>query len=199
MSEAVQYPPPKYSNKVDDSELYVDHHPQNQQTSFMQRSKQRIDHGLELLSAKLRSMFDRSTQPTSQAGIVRQQLRDVGFSGFDLLKPETRYLAKVLHEDEAILGAVIGRLRDSSIALMAVTNLRVLYINQIPLFTNIDELNYGVVTGVSMSGGRFDLDTTVTLHTGIGDYTLHSVNTNAAQKFIDAVESVAVDSKAALP
>lgn len=117
---------------------------------------------------------------------VRQELRSVGISGFDLLKPETYSIARVLMPNELILAAICGKVNNEGSALLVVTDKRVIYLNEIPLFTNMDEVGYGVVTGISSEVGRWDA--TITLHTGIKDFTMHSINTEAANNFVYIVE-----------
>jgi len=121
---------------------------------------------------------------------VRQQLRSVGISGFDLLRPESYSIARVLRADERILAAICGKVNNEGSALLVVTDKRILYLNDIPLFTNIDEVGYGVVTGISSDIGRWDA--TITLHTGIKDFEMHSVNIEAANNFIYTVDSFCI-------
>lgn len=124
---------------------------------------------------------------------TRRRLRELGLSWWDMLKPETFYISNLLHSDEKLLGAVCGRIDNGQSALLVVTNLRIIYLNQIPLFKNMEEMNYDAVDGVSSEVGR--LDTSVTLHTSIREFTLHAVNSNAASKFVDSVERVSIDRK----
>lgn len=77
--------------------------------------------------------------------------------------------------------------------MIVVTNLRVIYLNQMPFFTKMDEVGYGIVTGITSDQGLWAV--TVTLHTGIGTFMVHGVNHIAAEKFVEAVERVAIDAK----
>lgn len=129
----------------------------------------------------------------SKRTAVRRRLRELGLNWLDMLRPETFYIAKILHDGEKLLGVACGRLDDGASALLAVTDLRIIYLNQIPLFTNMDEVKYDAVDGVSSEIGR--LDASVTLHTGMREFTLHAVNINAASKFVESVERVSIDRK----
>jgi len=144
-----------------------------------------------VMDAQLKTLLDKRMRASYRNNIVRQYLRGVGLSGFDLLKPETYSIAKLLHKNEIIEGAIVGHLDEGGSALIVVTDLRVIYLNQIPLFTKMDEVGYGIVTGVTSNGGRWEK--TVILHTGIGDFTLTGVNPTAAKKFVDAIERIAID------
>lgn len=129
---------------------------------------------------------------TKQAAI-RRQLRELGLNWLDMLRPETFYIGKVLHDDEKLLGAACGQAEEGGSALLVVTDLRIIYLNQIPLFTNMDEVRYDAVDAVSSEIGR--LDATVSLHTGLRNFTLHGVNVNAATRFVESVERVSIDYK----
>lgn len=189
MSHAINYQPARYG-RIGQGELYVDH---RQKKSAWKNLKTRVRRGVELVNAKLKTIFDARLRASYHTNLVRQYLRGVGLSGLDLLKPETFYIAKLLHKNEVILGAIVGKLEEGGSALIVVTDLRVIYLNQIPLFTKMDEVGYGIVTGITSNAGQWDAS--VTLHTGIGDFTLHSVNPNAARTFVEAVENVAVDNR----
>lgn len=120
-------------------------------------------------------------------------MRRLGLNWLDMLRPETFYIGKILHENEKLLGAACGRLDDGGSALLVVTDLRIIYLNQIPLFTNMDEMKYDAVDGVSSEIGR--LDASVTLHTAMKEFTLHAVNITAASKFVEGVERMCIDRK----
>lgn len=149
----------------------------------------RIQQWLESLDNHL----DMRARLDYRARTARQELRELGLSRLDLLRPETSYIGEILHADEKILGVACGHLDEGGSALLAVTTLRIIYVNQIPMFTKMDEINYEAVTAVSSEIGSSKA--TITLHTRMGDFTLHSVNIKAASKFVDSVEQVSIDTK----
>lgn len=187
MSYVMNYQPVKYHH-LGSGDLYIDH---RKKEGFWAKMKRQMREGMELLDARLRILFDKRARVAYRTYLVRQQLREVGLNGLDLLKSETFYIAKLLHKEEKILGAIIGRLDEGGTALIAVTNLRIIYLNQIPLFTNINEIKYDVVEGISSDIGRWDA--TVTLQTEVGNFTLSAVNINAASCFVESIERVSID------
>lgn len=153
----------------------------------------RIQQWLELLDTRSRIRFDKRARSKYRARSIRQELRELGLNRRDMLKPETSYIGTILHPDEKILGVACGHLDEGGSALLAVTSLRIIYLNQIPMYTKMDEINYEAVNAVSSDMGSSNA--TVTLHTGMGDFTLHSVNVKAASRFVDSVERVSIDIK----
>jgi len=189
MSHVINYQPVRYHH-IKQEDLYIDHRTKK---TFWKKMKEQMLQSADIMDARLKTIFDKRMRASLRTSLIRQYLRGVGLNGFDLLKPETFYIAKLLHKDEVIEGAIVGHLDEGGSAMIIVTDLRVIYLNQIPLFTKMDEVGYGIVTGVTSNGNRWDK--TVTLHTGIGDFSLHGVNPIAAKKFVDAIERVAIDTK----
>lgn len=184
----MNYQPTKYHN-IGQEELFIDHH---QSEGFWGRVSRRLREIAEVWDARLRLLVDKRARSTYRVRLVRQQLRDVGLSSLDLMKPETHSIAKLLHKNEKILGAMVGYLENGGSALLVATNLRVVCLNQIPLFTNMDEMKYDAINAVSTDSGRWSA--TVTLHTDIKDFTFHSVTLSAAAQFVESIEKVSIDS-----
>ena len=115
---------------------------------------------------------------------VHQEMVDCGVSKSSLWRMNSRYLPKLIHDDEHIGGVAYGHSKDGSVMLVA-TNRRILFLNKRPLTTNEDEISYDVVAGVSF--GHVGLESSITLHTRIKDYSLKTFNENSAQKFVDYV------------
>jgi hypothetical protein len=67
-----------------------------------------------------------------------------------------------------------------------VTDARIIYLHHIPIFKAMDEISYDMVDGISSHIGAWEA--TITLHTTLKDYTLHSVNVEAAHYFTYVVE-----------
>lgn len=116
---------------------------------------------------------------------VRQELKQVGVTGYGLLKSESTYLPTLIHEDEHIGGAINGRTADGSVMLIA-TDHRIIFLDRKPLFTTMDELTYDVVSGVKLS--KVGFFTSVTLHTRVTEYALKYVNINCANNFVKYIE-----------
>lgn len=171
---------------VEPADLYIDHHDHG-----WQRLKRYFIERKAALSERMalrRSVDERIERRAHQ---VREQLEAAGLSKFDLLRSETHQIARLLHDDETIVSAMSGLLQEGGAALLAITNRRVIYLNQIGFFTGIDELPYNGIIGISAEFGRFDA--TVTLHTSVGDFTLHRVHLAAAEQFVEYVEAIAIE------
>lgn len=123
---------------------------------------------------------------------VRTELIEAGMTRYGLSKMSTRYLYKLIHEDEHIHGVVYGRIDHLSVMLVA-TNLRILYVNRSPFFTATDEFRYDTIPAIkSKTSGFF---TSLTLHTRIGDYPLKYVNAKCATKFTNYIERRRIESQ----
>lgn len=117
---------------------------------------------------------------------VHGELIRAGLSRHALRKDETKYLHKVIHDDEHVMAAVNGRTDLGSVMLVA-TNKRVLYIDCKPFYTTVDELTYDVVSGVMHHvQGIF---AQVVLHTRVGEYNLRFINPKQARQFVAYLES----------
>lgn len=189
MNNTLHYHPTPYDH-VGYGELYIDH---RHKDTWWSKLKAQLRQGGELMDARFKTIFNKNLQSSQHTKAIRKRLREVGLSGLDLLRSETFSVAKMIHKDEEILGAMMGSLDEGGFALLVVTNLRVIYLNQIPLFTKLDEVGFAIVTGVSSKGGQWDRS--VTLHTGMGDFTLYGVSPKASEIFVEAIERVAIDKR----
>jgi hypothetical protein len=141
---------------------------------------------------------DQPPQPVrlSREQQTRQELREAGLGPLNMLTIESHNIHKLLHANEHIRAAICGRSNLRALpALIVATNLRVIYLHRIPLFTTMDEIPYDLVSGVSYSrvGPWY---AAVTLHTRNGDYELTFVNLKSANRFIETIEQSSIDSRA---
>jgi PH (Pleckstrin Homology) domain-containing protein len=120
------------------------------------------------------------------------ELQDAGLTNFDLHRRESRHIVGYLHGYEHIKAAVRGKLADDGWSLLVATNLRIIYLHQIPLFSHMDEISYDLVSGVTCNqvGNWYG---SLTLHTRTKDYELNFVSIVAANKFANFVERMAID------
>jgi len=144
----------------------------------------------EFVAARYKLFTQHRARRLYKENKAREQLQDVGLNNFDLMKPETFYIAKILHPNEIIMAAICGHIENGASALLVITNTRIIYLNQIPLFTTFEEIGHGVVEGVTIDIGQFDAK--VHLLTGVGNFELHNVNLDAAETFIEVAEELAV-------
>ena len=115
---------------------------------------------------------------------IMDELKDVGADQYDLHVPETRYLPHVIQADEHIQGAVYGKYPQGRGALVA-TDKRILFIDKKPLFVRLDDIDFGVVGGITYT--QTGLPGIVTLRTRLGDYKLRTFNSKNAMNFVDYV------------
>jgi hypothetical protein len=116
---------------------------------------------------------------------IKQELRELGVSRYGLLKLESRFLPRIIHKGEHIMGVVYGSHQEGSVMIVA-TDRRIIVLDKKPLFVNEDEISYVVVGGVSFS--HAGLGTTVTLHTRTKDYTVQTLNQQCARGFVEYIE-----------
>jgi hypothetical protein len=182
MSQFINYKPLKRSHYMTPEGLYIEH------DKKMGWGHLKEDAALLLttIKAKVKLVLDNQTQSAQRVKHVKKQLRSVGISGFDLLKPEPHYLASVLKTAELILAAICGKVDDVGSALLVVTDSRIIFLHQLPLLMTTDEVSYDMVDGISSHIGNWEA--TITLHTTAKDFTIHSVNVEAAHYFIYVVE-----------
>lgn len=152
--------------------------------------KQMFTRPRQFVAGRYKRFIQKRAQHTDHTNKVREQLQDVGLHNFDLMKPETFYIAKVLHPGEQIKAAICGHIENNASALLVITDTRIIYLNEIPFFTTIEEIGYGAVEGVSIDIGQFDA--TVQLLTNVGNFELSRVNLDAANTFMDIADELTV-------
>lgn len=117
---------------------------------------------------------------------IGRELEAAGVGKLSILGPESKSLARMLHDNEHIGGVAYGTYSGGFGWLIA-TDVRVLFIDKKPLFSSMDELSYDVVSGVRSI--RAAMSSSVTLHTRVGDYTVRYVNDKCAKTFVKFIES----------
>ncbi len=117
---------------------------------------------------------------------VINELKQAGVTKYGLFRSESKYLPKLIHEEEHIGGVVYGRVGIDFTMLVA-TDRRVLYFQSKPFYSNTDEVTYDVVSGVKNSDAV--LFSSVTLHTRVRDYTINYANVRCARQFVKYIES----------
>jgi hypothetical protein len=117
---------------------------------------------------------------------IIQELKQLGVSWVGLATMESRYLPKIIHPEEHIKGIVYGKHKDG-FAMLVATDLRAIFLDKKPLFTNEDEITYYVVSGVNF--GQAGLYATVTLHTRVKDYSIRTLNRKCARGFVEYIET----------
>lgn len=140
------------------------------------------------IKSRYKILTDKNIRQQRKSKKARIQLKQVGLHGFDLLKPETFYIANLLKPKEKIVAAICGRIESGSSVLMVLTDSRFLYLDIIPLFTTIQEIGFGVIEAVRINIGQFDA--TVCVYTSVGNFTLNNVALDAASNFVNQVEAL---------
>lgn len=128
--------------------------------------------------------------PANRRNRIRKELLSAGMSRLALYTEESDYLPHIIHDGENIGGIAYGWSKGNFV-MLAATNRRVLFLDKKPLFTNVDEVTYNVVSGVKL--GSVGLGATLVLHTRVKDYKLFTLNESAARKFVDYIEARAVE------
>lgn len=118
---------------------------------------------------------------------IRKELQAAGLSRYALGKGESRRLPDLIHSQEHIHAAVMGRRDMVTNAMLVATDRKIIHIQYSPFFMNTDEITFEVVSGVSL--GRQGLANSLTLHTRIGDYNLKLVDSKTAERFIAYIET----------
>lgn len=117
---------------------------------------------------------------------IRDELKAAGVGSIGRRTPESHELAKLIHPDEHIGGAVYGTY-PGGLAWLVATDQRVIFLDRKPLFATHDEMTYDYVTGItSTRAGFFE---TVILHSRSHDYSISFVNPKTARVFIQYVDS----------
>jgi len=121
---------------------------------------------------------------------VRQELLVAGITKYGLIKQESRFLPRIIHPEEHVMGVAYGRYKHGSGMLIA-TDRRVIFLDRKPLFTINDEIRFDVISGLSHDIGTGFAS--VTLHTKLGDYQLNYVNLHCADIFSNYIEKVCIE------
>ena len=145
------------------------------------------------MASKLRNFFLLAAEYGSEnenavAKRARKELADAGFTYFQLDRRESHHIAHYLQEDEHIKAAIHGHVKDVGGVLMAATESRIMYLHDIPLFSNFEEFPYDIVSGVSINNVSHILSS-ITIFTKFKTYELDYVNLKSAEKFVSYVES----------
>lgn len=127
-----------------------------------------------------------AADPVDHRQRIMNELKAAGVSKYALWTQESRYLPKIIHDDEHIGGVVYGHHEDG-FAMLIATERRVIFLDTKPLFKNEDEIDYNVVIGVNFSHAGFG--STVILHTHIKDYPIRTMNRRCAERFVRFIES----------
>lgn len=112
---------------------------------------------------------------------IRQELISAGVTPYGLTKYEARHLHNIIESDETIGGVVYGQVEGMESAFLVATSKRVIFLDRKPLYSNMDELTYDVVSGVNISIAANRAS--VILHTRVRDYSMRFVRVNCARKF----------------
>lgn len=143
----------------------------------------------QIYSTKPKVIYRKSTlyeHPRDKAKRVKRELLDAGVSLYGLMKSESRYLHKVLHDNETIEAVVYGQHHSNS-AMLVATDERIIYLDKKPMTTLFDEVSYEVVSGI-----QFDIHTifaTIVLHTPVKNYDIKYANLHCAEKFARHIET----------
>jgi len=131
-------------------------------------------------------------EPVSHKDRITNELRAVGASSYALNSMEGRHLHNVIHHDEHIGGVVYGKNKDC-MAMLVATDKRVVFIDKKPMFVNLEEIKYDVVSGVSM--GKSGFSSEVILHTRIKDFALKTINNKGSVNFVSYIDSNWLETK----
>src|SRR5664279_2069929 len=116
---------------------------------------------------------------------IQHELIAAGVTPYGLIKAESRYLPRIINEDEHITAVIYGQ-HNSSSAMLVATDQRIIYLDKKPMTVHEDEISYAVASGVQHSVRIFFA--TVVLHTAIANYELRFVNLKCADKFAQYIE-----------
>ena len=122
---------------------------------------------------------------------IIDELKDCGFSFWQLKSLEVRHLVDFLESNEHILAAVYGYNTGNDRCIIVGTNMRIVYMDYVPMFRSVDEMSYANIQGVTYVTNV--LRSTVTLHPSHRDLTLRWVRSGMARRFIDYIEMKSVE------
>lgn len=123
--------------------------------------------------------------PKPVPGQVTERLKELGTSGWDLMRGESRMLQTVLQEGEFIGGIIFGHNENGHVAFVA-TDSRILYLDSKPMFKKAEDINYYEVGGLTLEWVA--LFGTLILETHIGNFKLRVTNRRMAEVFCRYVE-----------
>lgn len=161
-------------------------------TGFIKRLMTRIYNGLELIAIEREEYKDMNFVKRLRKQTIKDELMDAGLNYFDLAHPEARKLVSFLQPDEHVQAAIRGRISKTGSVLIAATNLRILYLQILPLLSNVEEFPYGLVSGVQCTSIQ-GLWSSVILQTRAQTFEVDFVSPRAARKFIEFIEKTAID------
>lgn len=145
------------------------------------------------VASKLRNFFLLAAEYGSEdenavAKRARKELTDAGFTYFQLDRRESHDISHYLQQDEHIKGAIHGHTTNAGGVLILATESRIMYLHEIPSFSNFEEFPYESVSGISINNLSHVL-ANVTILTKFKTYEFNYVNRKAADKFVNYVES----------
>lgn len=126
-----------------------------------------------------------NTFQTIHKNRITNELKEIGISRLGLNRFDMRYLPQIVQISEHTMGVAYGYNEGQSVSLVA-TDQRIIALNKKPLYTFHDDITYDSVSGISFS--HAGLGSTITLHTRIKDFTVHTFNRKAAGRFVHFVE-----------
>lgn len=133
-------------------------------------------------------LFEPSLTPADRkTKLAQKELRSVGFSRFQLDRRESRHIAAYVNPGEHIRAGIRGHIFDLGGVLMVATDSRILYLHDIPLFSNFEEFAYDMVSGISVH--RAGYLSSVTVFTKLKTYQIDYINPRQAERFLEFVES----------
>ena len=134
--------------------------------------------------------------PKLQKIEAREALRLLGADEYDLLLPETHFVAQLIKADEVLLGAIYGKYTKATLpfsgrGLMVITNYRLLLVDKKPLFLQFDDIKFDMVSGIQYAKALAVVN--VTLNTRMGNFAIRTFNDDCARQFVQAVEDMLFD------
>lgn len=110
---------------------------------------------------------------------INMKLKSLGAVMYDMALPETHSLPPIIPLDEEIKGIVFGRFKYEHDKItgrgaLVATDHRIYLIDRKPLFLNVREISYLVVSGVSFA--KVGPAGTVVLNTRLGDINIRTFN-----------------------
>lgn len=142
---------------------------------------------LRMLNDLIFLSAESSTNEDKKVETTKNELRLIGFSDFQLDRRESTHIAAYLNPDEHIKAGIRGHIYGVGGVLIVATDSRILYLHDIPLFSNFEEFSYDFVTGISIN--RSGYLSSITLFTKLKTYQVDYINPQQAERFLSYVES----------